>query len=80
MAKKTYGRPNLKLFTGEQESTDSFIEGAVHDFLRERASRNSTIDTMVIDEIFEAFIDYCRDTASDKVVLSDGRMIPLVSN
>ena len=61
MAKKTYGKPNLKLFTGEQESTDSFIEGAVHDFLRERAARNSTIDTMVIDEIFAAFIDYCRE-------------------
>lgn len=80
MAKKFRSNPNLKLFTGEQESTDSFIEGAVHDFLKERASRHSTIDSMVIDEIFESFIDYCRDTASDKVVLSDGRMIPLVSN
>ena len=80
MFKKSHTKHNLKLFTGEQESTDSFIEGAVHDFLRQRAARHSTIDTMVIDEIFVSFIEYCRDTASDKVVLSDGRMIPLVSN
>ena len=79
MAKKRSMGHSLKLYTGE-EPTDSFIEGVVEDFLREKASRHSTIDSMVIDELFDSFIEYCRDKASDKVVLSEGRMIPLVSN
>lgn len=83
MAKKTGNRPELRIYPGTPqlklytgEKGESFIEDIVDSFLRDKVSDEAAH----AGELFASFIDYCRDNASDKVVLSDGRMIPLVSN
>ena len=72
-------KPMLKLYNGE--SADSFLDDVVQDFLHTRVKvRNVSLDDQqVVSEFFEDFIDYCRDTASDKVVLCEGKPVPLVS-
>jgi|LakMenEpi03Aug12_release.lakeMendotaPanAssembly.Ray.scaffolds.fasta_scaffold76278_2 hypothetical protein len=72
-------KPMLKLYNGE--SADSFLDDVVQDFLHTRVKvRNVSLDDQqVVSEFFDHFIDYCRDVASDKVVLCEGKMIPLVS-
>ena len=72
-------KPMLKLYNGE--SADSFLDDVVQDFLHARVKvRSVSLDEQqVVSEFFEHFIDYCRDVASDKVVLCEGKMIPLVS-
>jgi hypothetical protein len=72
-------KPMLKLYNGE--SADSFLDDVVQDFLHTRVKvRNVSLDDQqVVSEFFDHFIDYCRDVASDKVVLCEGKMVPLVS-
>lgn len=69
----------LKLYNGE--SADSFLDDVVQDFIRSRVKVRTVEadDQEVISEFFDHFIDYCRSVASDKVVLCEGKMIPLVS-
>lgn len=81
MAKKRIPseKPMLRLYNGE--SADSFLDNVVQDFLRARV-RVRTVplgEQQVVSEFFDHFIGYCRDVASDKVVLCEGKMVPLVS-
>lgn len=81
MAKKRTSseKPMLKLYNGE--SADSFLDNVVQDFLYDKV-RVGTVtlnEQQIVSEFFDHFIDYCRDVASDKVVLCEGKPVPLVS-
>lgn len=81
MAKKMTSseKPVLKIFNGDQ--ADSFLDDMVQDFLCSsvRSGNLSPDEQQVVSESFDHFIDYCRNVASDKVVLCEGKMVPLVS-
>ena len=74
-------RPNLRLFTGDQY--ESFVETLVDDFISARIKADTSLSDMDIINIknhFEAFLDFCAEHASDKVVLDNGKMTPFVSS
>lgn len=73
-------KPHLKLYTGE--ACESFIEEIVADFIsavirKDRALNDQ--ESILIQQYLDSFIEYCAEHASDKIVLSDGKMTPLAT-
>jgi hypothetical protein len=71
---------NLRLFTGDKY--DSFMEEIVDDFVASRVKGDRSLsDSEVahIQQYFDMFIEFCAEHASDKIVLDNGKMTPLVT-
>lgn len=78
---KPNSKTNLKLFTGED--ADSFLEGIVDEFLHAALKADkglSSVDRITVKNYFDLFISFCEATASDKIVLDNGKMTPLVNS
>lgn len=70
---------HLKLFTGEDSI--SVIEALVEDFIHQSVDKNKSLsedEASIIKDYFDNFMAFCSETASDKVVLDNGRMMPLI--
>lgn len=81
MAKKRVlsEQPMLRLYN--EDNIDSFLDNIVQDFLRSKVKIRtvSALKQQVASEFFDEFIDYCRDVASDKVIICEGKTVPLIS-
>ena len=83
MAKKMIikDRPQLKLFTGEEQ--EALLDGLVDNFLQSKlkpASKyGNNASRLAVIACFDEFIDHCRELSSGKVVMLDGKLVPLVS-
>jgi hypothetical protein len=78
---KPNSKTNLKLFTGED--ADSFLEGLVDEFLHIALKADKSLspaDRATVEQYFDSFISFCQVTASDKIVLDNGKMTPLVNS
>ncbi len=83
MAKKMTlkDKPELKLFTGEEQ--EALLDGLVDNFLQSKlkpASKyGNNASRLAVIACFDEFIDHCRELSSGKVVMLDGKMVPVVS-